>query len=82
MADKKKSTTSTETSQQKLSRLAGKRVPKAVKAIAAVGNLKAYKPTPVQVKAIMSALNDAFVSLEKRLSSVETKSEAQFSLPT
>lgn len=78
----KKNAHADETAQQKLARLASKRVPKAVKAISAVGNLKTYKPTASQSKAILDALKSALNSIEHRLTSTETKQESSFALPS
>ena len=70
-----------ETPQQKLMRLAGKRVPKATKAIAALGNLKAYKPTDVQAKAIITAVQTSVDALKERLTAANGKTESTFALP-
>jgi hypothetical protein len=68
-----------ETSGQKLVRLASARVPKAIKQIAFVGNLAAYKPTQEQVLRIMKALDDACEAAEARLKGTATAA-AGFSL--
>lgn len=56
-----------ETREQKLLRIANRRVPKAIKAISMIGNLAAYKPTQEDVDSIMSALGEMCALVEARL---------------
>ena len=56
-----------ETKEQKLLRLASKRVSKACKYISLIGNLAAYKPTPSDVDRIMSALGEHCAYVDNRL---------------
>jgi uncharacterized protein (UPF0264 family) len=65
---------------EKLSYLANKRVPIAIKRIKLCGNLAAYKPTTAQVDAIVGALVQALDDAKDRL--YRTKREKQaFLLP-
>lgn len=56
-----------ETKEQKLTRLASKRVSKACKYIALVGNLAAYKPTDAQIDKMMEALGASCAGVEARM---------------
>jgi hypothetical protein len=56
-----------ESKEDKLVRLAGKRVEKACKAISLLGNLSTYRPTTADVDAIMSALGETCSAVENRL---------------
>lgn len=56
-----------ETKEQKLSRLAAKRVTKACKYISLVGNLAAYRPTDKDIDKMMEALGQSCAQVEARL---------------
>jgi hypothetical protein len=58
---------SKETREEKLLKLANKRVPKALNAIRLIGNLAAYKPTEADVTAIEQALGEAVADVLNRL---------------
>jgi hypothetical protein len=64
---------SNETKAQKFSRLASKRVTKALKAIQNIGNLAGggYERTPEQVKRIATLLNDATAGTLARFNAVQ-----------
>jgi alpha-acetolactate decarboxylase len=70
----------TETKEAALKRIAGKRVPKAVKAISVLGNLASYKPTPAQAQAIVDEIERATKAVKARLLS-GTQAAAEFVLP-
>jgi len=65
--------TSKETKEQALVRLATNRVGKALKALDIVGNLGAYKPTEAQVKSIIVALDNRLSEVEGRLKGSKTE---------
>lgn len=56
-----------ETKEQKLIRLANKRVANACAKISLIGNLGAYKPTDEQVTKIMTALGESCARVQNRL---------------
>ena len=56
-----------ETKEEKLIRLANRRVRMAVKYIGLVGNLAAYKPTEADITNIMSTLGAACADVENRM---------------
>lgn len=56
-----------ETREQKLIRLATKRVVKACRYIRFVGNLSAYKPTDAQIDKMMEALGESCARVDARL---------------
>lgn len=68
------------TKEQSLRELAGKRIPKAQKAIALVGNLANYGPTAEQQQAIIRALTDAVATVQARFRSGKSM-EPSFRLP-
>lgn len=68
-----------ETREQKLERLAGKRVTSALNKIRLIGNLAAYKPDDEQVDKICVALADAAQRVEARLRGTR-KESAEFTL--
>jgi hypothetical protein len=55
-----------ETKEQKLARLANKRVTAACRYIRLVGNLAAYKPSEAQVRKMMIALGESCAAVENR----------------
>jgi hypothetical protein len=63
-----------ETKEQKLVRLANKRVTNACKYIRYCGNLAAYKPNEAQVKAIMTALAESCAAVNNKLEGVRSES--------
>lgn len=68
-----------ESREQKLERLAGKRVTSALNKIRLIGNLAAYKPDDEQVDKICVALADAAQRVEARLRGTR-KESAEFTL--
>lgn len=66
--------------QGRLVRLANKRVPRAVKAIALIGNLASYKPTENQTKYILTALSEALETVKARFAGTKQE-EKSFTLP-
>lgn len=56
-----------ETREQKLVRLANKRVANAIAKITVIGNLAAYKPTGEQIEKIMTALGESCARVQNRL---------------
>ena len=68
-APKKDAAPKDETKAQKFSRLASKRVSKALKAVGNIGNLSGagYESTPEQRKKIVDALTEAVAATAKRL---------------
>lgn len=68
-----------ETREQKLARLANKRVTAALNKIRLIGNLSAYKPTDEDVDKICVAIADAAQRLEARLRGVR-REHADFTL--
>jgi hypothetical protein len=54
-----------ETEPQKLIRLAGTRVPKAISAIRVIGNLADYKPSKEQTKKLIAELRKEVDAVEK-----------------
>lgn len=69
-----------ETKEQKLRRLAARRVPIACKRIAYCGNLAAYSPTIAQSAAVVNSLQKAVDEVASRLQSRKTR-ELAFDLP-
>lgn len=63
----------------RLVRLADKRVPKALKAISAIGNLATYRPTDEEVSVIMDTVHQVCAMTEARLRG-QSKAVATFSL--
>lgn len=68
-----------ETREQKLIRLAGKRVTAALNKIRLIGNLAAYKPSDEEVDKICIAIADATQRVEARLRGTR-KEAAEFTL--
>ncbi|MDR5730670.1 MAG: hypothetical protein RB191_24940 [Terriglobia bacterium] len=68
-----------ETREDKLRRLAIKRVNKAVNSIRLIGNLAAYKPTDEQVDKIMEQLGETCARIDARLRGTK-KDAAAFTL--
>lgn len=63
-----------ETKEQKLSRLANKRVTLACKYIRLVGNLATYKPSAKQIEKIMLALGESCAAVQNRFEGTRKES--------
>lgn len=68
-----------ETREQKLVRLANKRVAAAITKLRLIGNLSAYRPTDEQVDKIMEAIGSSAAAVESRLR-IKRQSEDSFTL--
>lgn len=80
MAKRQKSESARAQEQEDLRRIGEKRVTKALKQIALVGNLARLRPTPTQQQSIIDALRDAVKAVEARFAGAVEAAES-FKLP-
>lgn len=77
---KKKGTPANETNSQKVVRLAGKRVNKAITQIRLIGNLGFYGPTEQQKQQIVKAIESEVAKMKQNIASATPVTEEFFKL--